>query len=140
MKIRLFCLNVVASFRRALIDALGETSLLDKPPHHFKSGFHRGGYLRLLFLRLVQFHSVLSNSSIFLQMKKSRHGTFNFTGLILCLNTHVRGEQDNCGKMKGFIISLLFLRFTSPEALVSQSIKFGTGFLYMHPIWSLNLV
>ena len=35
--------NVVASPRQALlVDAPGETSKLDKPPHRVKGGFHRG--------------------------------------------------------------------------------------------------
>ena len=38
-KIRLFCSNRVASFRRSLlVDVLGETSLLDQSLHHVKEG------------------------------------------------------------------------------------------------------
>ena len=42
-KICLSLLNVIASLRRALlVDALGETSWLDKPPRHVNVGFIEG--------------------------------------------------------------------------------------------------
>ena len=50
-KIRLFYSNVVASLRRAfLVDAMVETSYLDKPPHHVKLSFIEG--VLLVYLRV----------------------------------------------------------------------------------------
>ena len=62
-KICLFLLKVVASLpRHLLVDALGKTSWLDKPPHHVKVGFIEGDCLRVLPLVYV---SRFSNITIY---------------------------------------------------------------------------
>ena len=60
-KIRLFFSNVVALLQRTLlIDALGETFLLDNPPHHVKVSFIESGCFFHLF-KAVLFQFCLKN-------------------------------------------------------------------------------